>query len=80
MEPKPKKNPLREDMAYEDRFRMTIGDYGRKITIDLNRGKARLVTTEEPLLLPTETVRFVDPERPFEEWSQPSRAYIIYID
>lgn len=31
----------REGMSYEDRFRMTIGKFGRRIVIELNRGKAR---------------------------------------
>jgi hypothetical protein len=33
---------LREDMAYNDRFRMTVKEFGREIVIELNRGKAKV--------------------------------------
>jgi hypothetical protein len=31
----------REGMSYEDRFRMTVGKFGRRILIELNRGTAK---------------------------------------
>jgi hypothetical protein len=33
---------LRDDMDYNDRFRMIVKEFGRKIVIELNRGKAKL--------------------------------------
>jgi hypothetical protein len=35
----PKKFP-RKDMKYQDRFRMTVKEFGRVILIELNRGRA----------------------------------------
>ncbi len=31
---------LRDDMDYNDRFRMIVKEFGREIVIELNRGKA----------------------------------------
>jgi hypothetical protein len=31
---------MREDMAYKDRFRMTVKEFGEEIKIELNRGRA----------------------------------------
>jgi hypothetical protein len=33
---------LREDMDYNDRFRMIVKEFGRKIVIELNRGRAKV--------------------------------------
>ena len=33
----------RPGMAYQDRFRMTIGKFGREIKIEVNRGKIRCI-------------------------------------
>jgi hypothetical protein len=33
---------LRDDMAYNDRFRMVVKEFGREIVIELNRGKAEV--------------------------------------
>jgi hypothetical protein len=32
----------REGMRYEDRFRMTVANYGRTVVIELNRGTATI--------------------------------------
>lgn len=31
---------LRKDMDYGDRFKMTVKEFGQKVVIELNRGKA----------------------------------------
>jgi hypothetical protein len=33
---------LRDDMNYNDRFRMIVKEFGREIVIELNRGKAKV--------------------------------------
>ena len=33
---------LRDDMAYDDRFRLLVREFGRKTVIELNRGKAEV--------------------------------------
>jgi hypothetical protein len=32
---------LRDDMDYNDRFRMTVKEFGREIVIELNRARLR---------------------------------------
>jgi hypothetical protein len=44
---------LRDDMDYEDRFRMTVKHYGREVVIELNRGKASVSDDER-----TVTIRY----------------------
>lgn len=33
---------LSKDMDYQDRFKMTMKNFGRKVVIELNRGAAKL--------------------------------------
>jgi hypothetical protein len=33
---------LRDDMDYNDRFRMIVKEFGRQIVIELNRGRAKV--------------------------------------
>jgi hypothetical protein len=42
MKPKASKEFPREGMRYEDRFRMTVANYGRTVMIELNRGTAKI--------------------------------------
>lgn len=46
---------LREDMNYNDRFRMTVKEFGREIIIELNRGKAEVSDDQK-----TVTIRYTD--------------------
>lgn len=47
----------RKGMQYNDRFRMTVKEFGRLIVIDLNRGKAEVSADGK-----TVTIRYEDDE------------------
>jgi hypothetical protein len=41
----------REGMKYEDRFRMTVRNYGREVVIELNRGKATVSDDQKTVFI-----------------------------
>jgi hypothetical protein len=46
-----KKDFPREGMDYKDRFRLTVGDFGRKILIELNRGTAEVSDDKKTVVI-----------------------------